>query len=195
MISAAFQSRMDAGLSRVARVIARTGLTPNHLTLTGLLINLLAAYFFSQGRFTLGGLLMIPGGCLDFLDGPLARVTGNDSRMGSMFDSVADRYSDLAVLIGITMFYVKGGRAGTTLLAMIVMVGFILVPYARARAESLVTSCRVGIMERGERWFLLGLGAILNQMPVTLLVLAALTHFTVAQRLHFTWRELKRRGG
>ena len=195
MISAVIQAKLNAPLSRVATVIAKTGITPNALTLGGLLINLIVAYLFSQGRFLAAGLLMIPGGCLDFLDGPLARVMGRDRGIGLLIDSVVDRYSDLLILMGIAVFYADRGRTGTVLLTLVVMVGFLLVPYTRARAEALIPSCRVGFMERPERWFLLSLGGVINQLPIVLWILAVLTHFTVAQRIYFTWRQIGGGGG
>ena len=191
MISTWIHSRLDTGFNRMAKVIARTGISPNVLTMSGLVINLAVAVLFSQGRFLVGGLLMIPGGCLDFLDGSLARVTGKATGIGSLVDSVIDRYSDLTILVGITFFYARQGSSGIVLLATITMVGCILVPYARARAEALIPSCRVGFMERPERWFLLALGAVLNLVPIFLGIVAVLTHLTVAQRIHFTWRQLK----
>lgn len=176
----------------MARVIARTGISPNALTIGGLVINLAVALLFSQGKFLWGGLLMIPGGALDFLDGSLARVTGKATGIGALVDSVIDRYSDLTILAGITFFYANQGQAGIVLLATITMIGCILVPYARARAEVLISSCRVGFMERPERWFLLALGAVLNLVPLFLWIVAILTHWTVVQRIHFAWRQLKR---
>lgn len=191
MLSATLQARLDPALMRVGRVLGRTGITPNSLTLAGLLINIVAALFFSRGWFLWGGLLMVPGGCLDVLDGPLARATGRDSQIGSLVDSVVDRYSDLTLLIGIASFYSKKAEVGTVVLTLVVMVGFLAVPYVRARAEAFLPSCRVGLMERTERWFLLALGAVINQMPLILWVLAVLTHATVIQRVYFVWKQLK----
>lgn len=190
MISAVIQPRLAPGINRLAKWLAKIGISPNLLSLSGLVINSGAAFLFSQGKFLAAGILMVPGGCIDFLDGSLARVTGQDKGLGSLLDSVADRYSDLVILAGIAFFYASQGRMGILLLVLATMMGFMIVPYARARAEFLIPSCRVGIMERPERWFLLALGAVVNQMPIFLGVLALLTHFTVVQRVYFTRRQL-----
>jgi CDP-diacylglycerol--glycerol-3-phosphate 3-phosphatidyltransferase len=190
VISAVIQPRLAPGINRLAKWLAKIGISPNLLSLSGLVINSGAAFLFSQGKFLAAGILMVPGGCIDFLDGSLARVTGQDKGLGSLLDSVADRYSDLVILAGIAFFYASQGRMGILLLVLATMMGFMIVPYARARAEFLIPSCRVGIMERPERWFLLALGAVVNQMPIFLGVLALLTHFTVVQRVYFTRRQL-----
>ncbi|MEE8448710.1 MAG: CDP-alcohol phosphatidyltransferase family protein [Thermodesulfobacteriota bacterium] len=195
MISAVIQPRLAPGLNRIAKWLAKIGISPNLLSFSSLVINTGAAFLFSQGRFLAAGLLMVPGGCLDFLDGSLARVTGRDKGLGSLLDAVLDRYSDLVILAGIAFFYASQGRPGILLLVLVTMMGFMIVPYARARAEFLIPSCRVGIMGRPERWFLLALGAVVDQLPIFLAILALLTHFTVAQRIYFTWRQLLNQEG
>ena len=105
-------------------------------------------------------------------------------RFGGFFDSVVDRYSDASLFFGLLVFYGRGNRFFYVVLAALAMISAIMVSYARARAESLIGTCRVGFMERPERLVLLIIGALFNVMAPVLWVIAVLSTITVIHRSH-----------
>jgi len=163
---------------------------PNHLTILGLLVTLVAAVFLALGLWFVAGVTIIIGGLCDLLDGAVARSQGRATTFGAFLDSVIDRYSDFALFIGIFFYYASIGRPYLMLLASLAAMGSFLVPFTRARAETIIPSCKVGIMERPERIILLACGALFNLMVYVLWVLAVLTHITVIQRIIYTRKEL-----
>ncbi len=191
--------RIKAHLERlgepVFRRIHRWGISPNTLTFTGLGINVVASLCLVGGLFTPAGLIMLAAGLFDMLDGGVARVRGGADPFGAFLDSMADRYSDLFLLMGVLIHYSLMGRVGLVGLCCLAIMGTVLIPYARARAERFLTGCTVGWMERPERILLLATGALFQLMPWALALLALLTHVTVFQRIHYCWRELSRAGG
>jgi CDP-diacylglycerol--glycerol-3-phosphate 3-phosphatidyltransferase len=167
---------------------------PNFLTFIGLLVNIVAAFLFgyangdNQARmFRYAGLIIIASGFFDLVDGRVARASNQVSRFGAFFDSVVDRYSDASQFLGLLVFYSRGGRSFYVILAAVVMVSAIMVSYSRARAESLIGSCRVGFMERPERLVLVIIGALFNVMAPVLWVIAVLSTITVIHRIQYTW--------
>lgn len=163
---------------------------PNHLTILGLLVTLVAAVFLALGLWLVAGVTIIIGGLCDLLDGAVARSQGRATTFGAFLDSVIDRYSDFALFIGIFFYYASTGRPYLMLLASLAAMGSFLVPFTRARAETIIPSCKVGIMERPERIILLACGTLFNLMVYALWVLAILTHITVIQRIIYTRKEL-----
>jgi CDP-diacylglycerol--glycerol-3-phosphate 3-phosphatidyltransferase len=121
------------------------------------------------------------------VDGQVARATNRVTRFGAFFDSVVDRYSDASQFLGLLVFYTRGDRSFYVVLTAFVMVSAIMVSYTRARAESLIGSCRVGFMERPERLVLVILGALFNRMAPVLWVIAVLSTITVIHRMRYTW--------
>jgi CDP-diacylglycerol--glycerol-3-phosphate 3-phosphatidyltransferase len=126
------------------------------------------------------------------VDGRVARATNQVTRFGGFFDSVIDRYSDLALLVGLLVWYGNINRQLYVVLTAIVMMGTVMVSYTRARSETEIPTCKVGFMERPERVVLLILGALGDRMAPALWVLAILSNLTVAHRMIFTWQETKR---
>ncbi len=176
----------------IVRRLAISKIHPNVLTFIGLLINILAAVLFARGLFLSAGLVVIGAGLFDMVDGRVARETNRVTRFGGFFDSVLDRYSDLALLIGLLVWYGSINRPFYVVLTAVVMMGSVMVSYTRARAENTIPSCKVGFMERPERVVLLILGALLDRVAPALWVLAVLSNLTVAHRMIFTWQEAKR---
>jgi soluble lytic murein transglycosylase len=166
----------------------RLGLRPNHLTILGLGVSVLAATAFCTGRTRCGGVLLILAGLCDFLDGSLARASGQVSAFGAFLDSVIDRYSDLVVLLGIVVFFAQTPHARGAIVAMAGLIGSMMVSYTKARAESIGVRCTVGMMERPERMICLIAGALLDLLEPALWVLAVLSNLTAIQRIAFTWR-------
>jgi soluble lytic murein transglycosylase len=166
----------------------RLHLRPNHLTLLGLGVSLLAATAFCAGHIRKGGLLLILAGLCDFFDGSLARASGQVSSFGAFLDSVIDRYSDLVVLLAIVVLYAQVPHTRGAIVAMAGLIGSMMVSYTKARAESIGVRCTVGIMERPERMICLIAGALLDLLEPALWVLAVLSNLTALQRIAFTWR-------
>jgi CDP-diacylglycerol--glycerol-3-phosphate 3-phosphatidyltransferase len=185
-------------LDAIVRVLALTRINPNVLTLMGLAVNTYAAFLFgySNGEnqrrmFFYAGLVIIASGFFDLVDGRVARASNQVTRFGGFFDSVVDRYSDASLFFGLLVFYARGQRFFYVVLTALVMISAIMVSYARARAESLIGSCRVGFMERPERLVLLIIGALFNVMAPALWVIALLSTITVIHRIVYTWQRTR----
>ena len=113
------------------------------------------------------------------------------TKFGGFFDSVLDRYSDLALLVGLQVYYSSINRNFYVVLTAIVMMGTVMVSYTRARAENTIPRCKVGFLERPERVVLIIVGALFNRMAQALWVLAILSNITVISRMILTWKETK----
>jgi len=181
-------------IQAIVSALALSRVHPNVLTFIGLLINIWAAFLFSYGRFAYAGLVVIGAGLFDMVDGRVARETNRVTRFGGFFDSVLDRYSDLALLVGLLIFYASINRFFYVVLTAIVMSGTVLTSYARARAENIIPKCKVGFLERPERIVLIIIGALTNRMAPVLWIIAVLSNVTVISRIIFTWEETRRIG-
>ena len=180
-------------LNQIVKVLSRLRINPNFLTFIGVLISFWAAFEFGYGDFFKGGLVIILAGLFDMLDGEVARVTRSVTEFGAFYDSVIDRYSDIIILQGLMVYYAREQMLGYVVLVGVVFMGAVLTSYARARAESLISSCKIGFMERPERIVLLIIGGLSNRMEAVLWVLAVLGNWTVFDRIYYTWRELPKR--
>jgi CDP-diacylglycerol--glycerol-3-phosphate 3-phosphatidyltransferase len=172
--------------------LALSRVHPNVLTFIGLLINIWAAALFAYGKFVQAGLVVIGAGLFDMVDGRVARETNRVTRFGGFFDSVLDRYSDLALLVGLLVYYASINRFFYVVLTAIVMTGTVLISYTRARAENTIPKCKVGFLERPERVVLMIIGALANRMAPVLWVIAVLSNITVISRMIYTWEETRR---
>ncbi len=173
---------------RAAEWLRWTGLTPNALTIIGLLLNCVVAIVLGQGYLFVGGILVLGAGLFDLLDGAMARITGQITPFGSFLDSTLDRYSEV-ILYGGLLFYMIGtpdARVGT-LLIYLTICGSIMVSYARARAESLGYRLQVGLLARPERIIILAAGLILGHPLWALWLLAIFTNVTTIQRIYHLW--------
>jgi CDP-diacylglycerol--glycerol-3-phosphate 3-phosphatidyltransferase len=172
----------------VARLLFRARLRPNHLTVAGLGVSIAAAYVLSMGRLRWGAVLLAVAGLFDFFDGAVARLAGSDSDYGAFLDSVVDRYSDLAVLLGILVYYETRGDTTGSIATMATLAGTFMVSYTKARAQSIGLRCEVGIMERPERLIALIAGATFLVLTPIMVLLAVLTNVTAVQRIIYTRR-------
>ena len=163
---------------------------PNILTLVGVVINVGAGWALAGRRFVLAGVIMIVANIFDFIDGKVAYQLHLESRFGAFWDSTLDRFSDLALLIGLIYLYSTLGRSDYVLIAALTLVFSIMTSYARARAESLVPKCKVGFMERPERIVLFMIGAFTNRMAGVLWVILALSVLSVVNRIYYTYLAL-----
>ena len=176
----------------IVRALALSKIHPNVLTFLGLVINIGAAALLAVGQFRWAGAVIIGAGLFDMVDGRVARETNRVTRFGGFFDSVLDRYSDLALLVGLLVWYGSINRPLYVVLTALVMTGSVMVSYTRARAENSIPTCKVGFMERPERVVLLIIGALFDKMAPVLWVIAVLANLTVIQRMIFTFQEAKR---
>jgi len=181
-----------AAIDRIVRWLALSRIHPNVLTFLGLVINIVAAFLFAAGSFRWAGAVVIGAGLFDMVDGRVARETNRVTRFGGFFDSVLDRYSDLALLMGLLVYYASINRFFYVVLTAIVMTGSVMVSYTRARAENTIPKCKVGFLERPERVVLLIIGALFDRMAPVLWVIAVLSNLTVIHRMIYTWQETKR---
>jgi len=184
-------------LYKIVDGLALTRISPNMLTFIGLLINVMAALFFGFAsadnnqprRFLYAGLVIIGAGIFDMVDGRVARATNQVTVFGAFFDSVIDRYSDVAIFFGLLVYYARANRFFYVVMVAFVMTTSVMVSYTRARAESLIPTCKVGFMERPERIVLVIIGALFNHMAPVLWVLSVLSTMTVIHRIRFTYTE------
>jgi len=191
MISSKIDHKLDPYIYMVVKHVLGKRVNPNLLTFSGFILNAGAAFLLAMGYPKGGGFAILGAGLCDLMDGAMARNQGRATPFGAFFDSVMDRYSDLIVLLGILLFYTRTGSTSIVILTSVVLIGTALVPYVRARAEGVIERCSVGLVERAERIVLLAVGALFGVMIPVLWILAVLTHFTVIQRIHYTWKQLK----
>lgn len=176
----------------IVRALALSKINPNVLTFFGLLINIVAASFLAVGRFRTAGVVIILAGLFDMVDGRVARATNQVTRFGGFFDSVLDRYSDVALLVGLLVYYGTINRPAYVVLTAIVMTASVMISYTRTRAENIIPTCKIGFMERPERVVLLIIGALFLRMAPVLWVIAVLGNITVIHRMIFTYQEAAR---
>ena len=174
-------------------VLAKTGITPNQLTVAGFLFNGIVAYFIAMGRFGFipTGILILIAGFFDALDGSVARVTGKVTAFGDFLDSVIDRYSDSVIYFGILAHFLRSGRTEYVITAVAAIIGSLVVSYTRAKAESLGQKCEVGLLPRTVRIIILGGCFCVGQVFWGLLMIAILSHLTVLQRIIYVHNNLR----
>jgi CDP-diacylglycerol--glycerol-3-phosphate 3-phosphatidyltransferase len=174
-------------LRAIIRASVALGIHPNTLTLIGVLINVFAAVELGRDHFMTAGVIMIVANIFDFIDGKVAHITGKVSQFGAFWDSTLDRFSDIALFLGLIFLYARLHRTDYVMVASLAMMFSIMTSYARARAESLIEKCKVGFMERPERIVLFMIGAFTDRMGAVLWVILVLSIFTVADRIYYTY--------
>jgi len=199
--TSAFGRGCAAILQKIVDGLALTRISPNVLTFIGLVINITAAVLFGYANsqnnirmFFFAGLVIIGAGIFDMVDGRVARQTDQVTVFGAFFDSVIDRYSDVALFFGLLVYYARGNRFFYVVLVAFVMVTSVMVSYTRARAESLIGACKVGFMERPERVVLIIIGALFNRwgaMAPVLWILAVFSTITVIHRVRYTYQRTR----
>jgi CDP-diacylglycerol--glycerol-3-phosphate 3-phosphatidyltransferase len=187
------RQRVQWIIDPICRFMARLGISPNGLTLFGFVLNVVVAAVLATGRLRLGGWLLMIASAFDGLDGSLARQTGRSTRFGAFLDSVLDRFSESAILLGLSLYALTARKDTALILAYVTIVGSLLVSYTRARAEGLDVSCKVGLGTRFERMAVLVLGLLLGQVGLVLWILAILANVTALHRIYYVWRAT--RGG
>jgi CDP-diacylglycerol--glycerol-3-phosphate 3-phosphatidyltransferase len=194
MVEKLLRERTKGLLASVARLVGRTGISPDLLTLLGFLATLGVAYILALGYHRMAGLLMIPVGLFDALDGALARAMDKVTPFGAFFDSTLDRFSEIALYLG--LLYLYRGSTPETVLIYLTITGSLMVSYTRARAEGLGIECRVGLFTRFERLAVLVVGLLTRQVLIALIILAIFSNLTAFQRMwhvrRVTTKESKR---
>ena len=179
----------------VVRLLAKTKVSPDALTCLGLMLAVGTAVLIAYGHLFTAGFLVIVAGFFDMLDGALARYTARESRAGAVLDSVVDRISEAALLLGIIVFYVYQQSTVEVIVAGGALIFSFIVSYIRARAEALGVDCQVGLFTRTERVVVLALGLLLsrfdNALLIALAVITAFSLITIGQRLIYVWRQTR----
>jgi CDP-diacylglycerol---glycerol-3-phosphate 3-phosphatidyltransferase len=174
-------------------------LSPNAISLTGLLLNLLAAVLVWEEMFFLGGLAFIIGSIMDTLDGRYSRMSGKGTPFGAFLDSTLDRIEEGIVLTSVAAYFARHGNQTAAAAVVVAVLASLMVSYTRARAEALGVACKVGIATRPVRVVILSIGLVFAKgatlgnfelLEPSVYVLAALSVVTVAQRIWHVQREL-----
>ena len=196
MLANRFKAPVTAVITPLCRGALRIGITANALTVVGAIGSVISSlYFFSRGDFFIGTLVVSFFALSDLFDGTMARLSPQGSTSwGALIDSTLDRATDAAICAGILMFFYREGNSFTTYLALFALITGSLIPYIRAKAESLGIECSVGIAERAERLILLLVGTGLFGLGVTvaidvsLVILSIVGTITIIQRLRVVAR-------
>jgi len=177
-------------LGPIVAALASVGVSPNMLSVVGLLGNGVAGVLVARGDLVAAGVVMLLASGLDMLDGALARATGKAGPVGALLDSTFDRVSEAAVLFGVLWYALDRGDDQQAALAFVAVVGSMLVSYVRARVEGLGGRLTDGLFTRAERVVLLALALLFGFLRGAMWVLAVLTVVTAAQRLYLGARAL-----
>jgi CDP-diacylglycerol--glycerol-3-phosphate 3-phosphatidyltransferase len=199
MFTQKFQAWVRRWAERLVSVFRESPITPNMLTLFGLVITGVGALLVATGQLLPGGLVLMIAGFFDIFDGALARASGKVYRYGAFLDSTVDRYSEGVVYLGILIYFLRHHDGLQPIIVLIALAGSFLVSYVRARAQSLGFTCDVGILARPERVVIIVAGLLLESiglrlsswspLTVALLILAVGTNFTAVQRVWVVWQQ------
>jgi phosphatidylglycerophosphate synthase len=199
MFTQKFQAWVRRWAERAVGIFRDSPITPNMLTLFGLVITGVGALLVAMGQLLIGGIVLAFAGFFDIFDGALARAAGKVYRYGAFLDSTVDRYSEGVVYLGILIYFLDHHDGFRPIIVLVALAGSYLVSYVRARAQSLGFTCDVGILARPERVVIIVAGLILEAFglhvggwtPLTLalVVLAVGTNFTAVQRVWVVWQQ------
>lgn len=175
-------------LEAIGRGLARTPLTPDSITLLGLVLTAGVAALAALGQIRWAGVSLIFAALFDSLDGALARARGGGSRFGAFLDSTVDRVEEAMVFLGLTIYYVLEGGVWEAPLILFATVMSLMVSYTRARAEGLGVACKDGLMTRLVRLVVLILGMILDQVLIAVILIGAGSLVTSIHRTVHVWQ-------
>ena len=190
MFDGTFRKPVDKAVKPIGNALRKTGLTPDHLTILGLLVGIGAAVAIGSGRLRLGLLLVILAALPDLFDGALAKATDASSQRGAFFDSTVDRVTDAFLLGGIAWYFASTESPYLTILPFAVMAVSSIISYERAKAESLGIEAKGGLMERAERIIALCAGLLFPVLLIPILwIMLVLTTITAIQRFLKVWKQ------
>jgi CDP-diacylglycerol--glycerol-3-phosphate 3-phosphatidyltransferase len=185
------RARSKGVLDAVGSFFNRAGISPNTMTLLGLVGSTTGAVLLALGAIPSGGLVVLVSGLTDALDGTMARLSGKASRFGAFLDSSIDRYTELFLFGGLGVFFALRSDVPGVALAFAAAIGSVMVSYTKARAEALGFECRTGLLTRMERYLVLCPLLILNLPLVAVAALAVLGNFTALQRIGHVYRQAR----
>ncbi len=200
MFSRRIQQRTRHFVTLLIQPLARSGVTPNTLTVIGLLLSILTAVVITQGYLVAGGLLVLFAGIFDMFDGAMARVCNSATTFGAFYDSTLDRYSESIILLGLLFYalqrpdlhdnYWPFAHEQLWMIALIyiAVVGSLMVSYTKARAEGLGLECKTGLLARPERVVILAIGLLSGTSIWALMLLAVFSQITAIERIVHVWR-------
>jgi CDP-diacylglycerol--glycerol-3-phosphate 3-phosphatidyltransferase len=190
---ATFTDRMRAQSRGVVEAVAgffnRAGLSPDAMTMLGLLGSALGAVLLALGAVGPGGWVILASGLTDALDGTMARLRGKATRFGAFLDSSMDRYSELLIFGGLAVYFGFAADVPGVAVAFAAAIGSVMVSYTKARAEALGFECKVGLLTRVERYMVLCPLLILNLPFIAVAAVAVLGNFTALQRIGHVYRQ------
>lgn len=190
MFDGRFRQEIERIVRPVGEQLRRTKITPDHLTLVGLVVAGLAAVAIGVGELQLGLLLVVLAALPDLLDGALAKASNQSSQRGAFFDSTIDRVTDALLLGGVAWFLASQRGAHAAVLPFAVMAVSSLISYQRAKAESLGLSANGGLMERAERIILLCVGLLFDSLLFWVMwLMLVLVTITAVQRFFKVWKQ------
>lgn len=176
----------------IVTFLARFRLSPNAITVLGFLMHFFFAWLVVIGELRIAALTIFLFGPLDALDGALARKLGQkQGGFGAFLDSTLDRLAEIVLFGGFIIYFGNEGDQLMLILSYVSITGSLMVSYARARAESLGLDCKVGLMSRIERYGVITLFLAFRLPEAVVIILAILTYFTVAQRMHHVWKQTR----
>ncbi len=192
MLSAKFGHKLDKPIASIIRGSFFLNINPTFLTILGLICSLIASVVIVYGLWKTAALFILAAGFFDMIDGATARIQNKTTKFGGFIDSVLDRYSDMLVLIAFIVFYSAEKNMFMVFICSITSIGTVLTSYTRARAEAIISECKIGILERPERIILIVIACFFQTIITPVFIFLALfSHITVFQRIYFTWKITK----
>ena len=208
MFSRRIQQRVRHLVTLIIKPLSGLGITPNMLTVIGLLLSGLTAIVIAQGFIVLGGWLVLFAGIFDMFDGAMARVRNAATTFGAFLDSTLDRYSEGIILFGLLYYALRHPGLQDSLWPMrdeqtwmiafiyIALLGSLMVSYTKARAEGLGLECKTGLLARPERVILLAIGLIFTETGIwAVALLAVFSNVTAVERILSIWRATRQAVG
>src|SRR6266851_4516805 len=200
MFSRRIQQRVRQFVALIVQPLARLRVTPNTLTVIGLLLSALTALVIALGFLLVGGLLVLFAGIFDMFDGAMARVRNAATTFGAFLDSMLDRYSESIILLGLLCYVLQRPdlhdafwpaqheQTWMIVFIFVAVVGSLMVSYAKARAEGLGLECKTGLLARPERVVILAIGLLTGAVIWALVLLAIFSNVTAVERVMHIWR-------
>lgn len=208
LIPKSIKQKVRGMVRPIAEAFLKTGMTPNTMTVVGVVFSLVAAIFFALKILLWGGIFYLLAGVCDILDGAMARRSGQDSSYGAFLDSTLDRFAEAIALMGVMVYFHRMDITPMIYITYLAVAGSLLVSYSKARSEGLGQECNVGWLERPERVTLVVAGTILGAivgaiwdvngahwgLTIAIGVVLVFSFVTVGQRMHYSYRGFKAKG-
>lgn len=186
---------IERAFAPLGPALKRAGVTPNQLTMTGVLLSFAGAAVVATGRLRAGMLILIFTWLFDVLDGAYAKYSGQVSRFGGFLDSVMDRYTEGVIFIAFAYYYAAAGNPPMAAVTVFALIGAAAVSYARSRAENEIDAkCDVGVGARLPRLVIIAAATILGFPAAGIIAVLGLSHYTVFQRVLYTRKALETAG-